>query len=159
MANDLLVPDMMSPEGMEVIDAYVLNGSDVPMTARYLGITEVECRMMLQKPEIRNYINTLFMESGYRNRDKLFSVIDEIIDRKVTDIRTNPEAGSEQDIMDILWKAHKMKMEEMKMLIQLEEAKSKNKGTQHNTQNNIILGSNDVNYVDLIESITRKGSK
>ncbi|ATS94109.1 hypothetical protein P13BB106kb_p125 [Pectobacterium phage DU_PP_V] len=157
MANDLLVPDLMSPEGMEVIDAYIANGSDVPATARFLGITEVQCRMMLQKPEVKNYINTLFMESGYRNRDKLFGVLDEIIDRKVSTLRDNPEYGSDQDIMDILWKAHKMKMEEMKMLIQLEEAKSKNAGTQNNTQNNIILGSNDVNYVELIESITRGG--
>lgn len=155
MANDVLVPEYMSPEGMEIIDAYVMNGSDVAMTARFLDISEVDCRMMLQKPEVKNYLNILFMESGFRNKEKLFGVLDDIIQRKVDDMNKDPTLGSEQDIMDILWKAHKMKMEEMKMMIQLEEAKSKNAPNQHNTQNNIILGSNDVNYVDLIESITR----
>lgn len=160
MANDVLVPDLMSPEGMDVIEAYLQCGSDVPSAARSLGMSEIAFRDIMNRSEVKNYLNDIFMESGFRNRDRLFGVLDEVIKRKLEELEETG-MGSDQDIMDILWKAHKMKMEEMKMMVELEKAKAavRAPANQTNIQNNIIAGAGDQNYMDLITSLTTGGKK
>ncbi len=160
MANDVLVPDLMSPEGMDVIEAYLQCGSDVPSAARSLGMSEIAFRDIMNRSEVKNYLNDIFMESGFRNRDRLFGVLDEVIKRKLEELEETG-MGSDQDIMDILWKAHKMKMEEMKMMVELEKAKAaaRTPANQTNIQNNIIAGAGDQNYMDLITSLATGGKK
>ncbi|ASU01601.1 hypothetical protein P47N_0147 [Bacteriophage T5-like saus47N] len=160
MANDVLVPDLMSPEGMDVIEAYLQCGSDVPAAARSLGMSEIAFRDIMNRSEVKNYLNDIFMESGFRNRDRLFGVLDEVIKRKLEELEETG-MGSDQDIMDILWKAHKMKMEEMKMMVELEKAKAavRAPANQTNIQNNIIAGAGDQNYMDLITSLATGGKK
>lgn len=160
MANDVLVPDLMSPEGMDVIEAYLQCGSDVPSAARSLGMSEIAFRDIMNRNEVKNYLNDIFMESGFRNRDRLFGVLDEVIKRKLEELEETG-MGSDQDIMDILWKAHKMKMEEMKMMVELEKAKAavRAPANQTNIQNNIIAGAGDQNYMDLITSLATGGKK
>ncbi|EPZ9083722.1 hypothetical protein ACXYJ3_001820 [Escherichia coli] len=160
MANDVLVPDLMSPEGMDVIEAYLHCGSDVPSAARSLGMSEIAFRDIMNRSEVKNYLNDIFMESGFRNRDRLFGVLDEVIKRKLEELEETG-MGSDQDIMDILWKAHKMKMEEMKMMVELEKAKAavRAPANQTNIQNNIIAGAGDQNYMDLITSLATGGKK
>lgn len=160
MANDVLVPDLMSPEGMDVIEAYLQCGSDVPSAARSLGMSEIAFRDIMNRSEVKNYLNDIFMESGFRNRDRLFGVLDEVIKRKLEELEETG-MGSDQDIMDILWKAHKMKMEEMKMMVELEKAKAASRAptNQTNIQNNIIAGAGDQNYMDLITSLATGGKK
>lgn len=160
MANDVLAPDLMSPEGMDVIEAYLQCGSDVPSAARSLGMSEIAFRDIMNRSEVKNYLNDIFMESGFRNRDRLFGVLDEVIKRKLEELEETG-MGSDQDIMDILWKAHKMKMEEMKMMVELEKAKAavRAPANQTNIQNNIIAGAGDQNYMDLITSLATGGKK
>lgn len=160
MANDVLVPDLMSPEGMDVIEAYLQCGSDVPSAARSLGMSEIAFRDIMNRSEVKSYLNDIFMESGFRNRDRLFGVLDEVIKRKLEELEETG-MGSDQDIMDILWKAHKMKMEEMKMMVELEKAKAavRAPANQTNIQNNIIAGAGDQNYMDLITSLATGGKK
>lgn len=160
MANDVLVPDLMSPEGMDVIEAYLQCGRDVPSAARSLGMSEIAFRDIMNRSEVKNYLNDIFMESGFRNRDRLFGVLDEVIKRKLEELEETG-MGSDQDIMDILWKAHKMKMEEMKMMVELEKAKAavRTPANQTNIQNNIIAGAGDQNYMDLITSLATGGKK
>ncbi|WMU95407.1 hypothetical protein [Salmonella phage PH204] len=160
MANDVLVPDLMSPEEMDVIEAYLQCGSDVPSAARSLGMSEIAFRDIMNRSEVKNYLNDIFMESGFRNRDRLFGVLDEVIKRKLEELEETG-MGSDQDIMDILWKAHKMKMEEMKMMVELEKVKAaaRTPANQTNIQNNIIAGAGDQNYMDLITSLATGGKK
>lgn len=160
MANDVLVPDLMSPEGMDVIEAYLQCGGDVPSAARSLGMSEIAFRDIMNRSEVKNYLNDIFMESGFRNRDRLFGVLDEVIKRKLEELEETG-MGSDQDIMDILWKAHKMKMEEMKMMVELEKVKAaaRTPANQTNIQNNIIAGAGDQNYMDLITSLATGGKK
>lgn len=160
MANDVLVPDLMSPEGMDVIEAYLQCGSDVPSAARSLGMSEIAFRDIMNRSEVKNYLNDIFMESGFRNRDRLFGVLDEVIKCKLEELEETG-MGSDQDIMDILWKAHKMKMEEMKMMVELEKVKAaaRTPANQTNIQNNIIAGAGDQNYMDLITSLATGGKK
>ncbi|ACB97609.1 hypothetical protein NVD72_004406 [Salmonella enterica] len=160
MANDVLVPDLMSPEGMDVIEAYLQCGSDVPAAARSLGMSEIAFRDIMNRGEVKNYLNDIFMESGFRNRDRLFGVLDEVIKRKLEELEETG-MGSDQDIMDILWKAHKMKMEEMKMMVELEKVKAaaRTPANQTNIQNNIIAGSGDENYMNLITALAGGGKR
>ncbi|MFP9058505.1 hypothetical protein, partial [Enterococcus faecalis] len=135
-------------------------GSDVPSAARSLGMSEIAFRDIMNRSEVKNYLNDIFMESGFRNRDRLFGVLDEVIKRKLEELEETG-MGSDQDIMDILWKAHKMKMEEMKMMVELEKVKAaaRTPANQTNIQNNIIAGAGDQNYMDLITSLATGGKK
>ncbi|MFP9216373.1 hypothetical protein, partial [Enterococcus faecalis] len=132
----------------------------VPSAARSLGMSEIAFRDIMNRSEVKNYLNDIFMESGFRNRDRLFGVLDEVIKRKLEELEETG-MGSDQDIMDILWKAHKMKMEEMKMMVELEKVKAaaRTPANQTNIQNNIIAGAGDQNYMDLITSLATGGKK
>lgn len=157
MANDLLVPDSISPEGMEVINAYFENNSDPKAAALSLGMEEPAFREIMRRPEVKVYLNEIFMESGFRNRDKFFGIIDTVLNLKMTELQ-DTGMGSEMDIMDILKLMHKMKMDEMKLQIEFEKAKqSKAPVHQNNTQVN-IAGAGDSNYMDLV-SILAGGKK
>lgn len=150
MANDLLIPDQISPEGMEVISAYLENSSDPKKAALALGMEEPAFREIMRRPEVKNYLNEIFMESGFRNRTKFFDIIDTVLSLKMSELQETG-MGSDMDIMDILKLMHKMKMDEMKMQIEMEKAKvSRAPSTQNNTQIN-VNGSGDSNYMDLMK--------
>lgn len=157
MANDVLVPDAISPEGLKVIEAYLECGSDINKVGEYLDMPQDAVVSIYNRPEVRSYLSTLFMESGFRNREKFFGIMDLIITKKLEDLDES-EQGSEADILEIMKVYHKMKMEEMTMQIKLEEAKSKNKPNpinQTNIQNNFTLpGSDDNNYMALINRLS-----
>lgn len=155
MANDLLVPDAMSPEGMLAIEAYLSNNNDIGKAAMSVGMAEPQFRELMRKPEIRNYLNEIFMESGFRNKDKFFGILDTVLTLKMEELEETG-MGSGMDIMEILKIMHKMKMDEMKMQIELEKARSGSKPVnQTNNQINIGAGSNE--YTDLISRIMGGG--
>ncbi|QGH45210.1 hypothetical protein [Bacteriophage Eos] len=155
MANDILVPDLISPEGMEVISAYLENNSDPKAGALALGMEEPAFREIMRRPEVKTYLNEIFMESGFRNRDKFFGILDTVLNLKMTELEDSG-MGSEMDIMDILKLMHKMKMDEMKMQVELEKAKQgRAPASQNNTQIN-IAGGGDSNYMDLMTTLMGK---
>ena len=96
------------------------------------------------------------MESGFRNRDKFFGVMDEIVKKKLEDLEES-ELGSDADILEIMKVYHKMKMDEMAMQIKMIEAQNKVRTptTQTNIQNNFNLpGSDDGNYMNLLNRLS-----
>lgn len=156
MANDLLVPDQISPEGMEVISAYLENSSDPKKAALALGMEEPAFREIMRRPEVKTYLNEIFMESGFRNRTKFFDIIDTVLSLKMSELQETG-MGSDMDIMDILKLMHKMKMDEMKMQIEMEKVKTaKAPLHQNNTQIN-VNGSGDSNYMDLMKVLAGGG--
>lgn len=156
MANDLLIPDQISPEGMEVISAYLENSSDPKKAALVLGMEEPAFREIMRRPEVKTYLNEIFMESGFRNRTKFFDIIDTVLSLKMSELQETG-MGSDMDIMDILKLMHKMKMDEMKMQIEMEKAKAaKGPVHQNNTQIN-VGGSGDSNYMDLMKILAGGG--
>lgn len=156
MANDLLVPDAMSPEGMLAIEAYLECGSDMTKAAGQIGMEEHQYRQLMRKPEIKNYLNEIFMESGFRNKDKFFGILDEVLNLKMQELNETG-MGSEMDIMDILKLMHKMKMDEMKMQIEYEKVRQA-KAPTHQTNNQINLGGG-ANYNDLITRLVNPQGK
>lgn len=155
MSTDVLVPEEMSPEGMRVVEAYLDCGSDITQVGDYLGMPQEIVVAIYNRPEVRSYINTLFMESGFRNKGKFFGVMDTIIKKKLEDLEES-ELGSDADILEIMKVYHKMKMDEMAMQIKLIEAQSKGRGptSQTNIQNNFNLpGSDDPAYMGLMQRL------
>lgn len=156
MSTDVLVPEEMSPEGMRVVEAYLDCGSDITQVGDYLGMPQETVMAIYNRPEVKHYITTLFMESGFRNRDKFFGVMDEIVKKKLEDLEES-ELGSDADILEIMKVYHKMKMDEMAMQIKLLEAQTKVRTptTQTNIQNNFNLpGSDDGNYMALMSRLS-----
>lgn len=144
---DEIVPTTGSPEGLILAEAYLTHGTAAGVSTE-LGIPVEVVAKELQKPEIRGYINTVFLESGFRNRNKFFGLLDHMINEKLKEAE---ETGiiTDEDLLYVLEKVHKMKMEEMKMEIKLMEVQAKIAGNktpvqQTNIQNN-FGGSDGMN--------------
>ena len=70
MSNEITT--RMSPEGLEIANSYLANG-EVSAVCRELDIPRDQVVAVLNKREIQKYIDTVYMDSGYRNRFKLFA--------------------------------------------------------------------------------------
>ena len=65
----------MSPEGLEIANSYLEHGS-IPAAANALAVTEDTVSEALNKREIKQYIDTVYLDTGYRNRFKLSETLD-----------------------------------------------------------------------------------
>lgn len=160
MSTDLqLLPENISPEGLEIAEAYISAGHDTKLAADILGIPTDAVQVMLEKREVKAYLDHMFFEAGFRNREKLFGIMDTIIELKLQELQESG-MGSSADILDIMKAFHKMKMDEYKMSIELLKAKQVAQPiNQTNIQNNLALpGGNDANYSSLIDTLI-KGNK
>jgi len=130
---------------LHVADTYLVT-HDLLATATDLGmeVDEVE-RVLAQKPVIR-YIDRIFNEAGYRNKGKLFDLLDKIIESKLEEAEET-EMYTDKDLLDVLATLHKMKLAEMQLQIKLAEVETKVPSTQINVQNN--------NYSALLESLMK----
>ena len=72
----------ISPEGLEVANAYLELGN-IPAVCSRLSIDESEVSETLAKREVKGYIDQVYLDTGYRNRFKLASALDDLIDRKM----------------------------------------------------------------------------
>jgi len=102
----------VSPEGIELANAYLATGS-IEQAAKSLCVTTDKAVQLLNKTEVKRYLDAVYMDSGYRNRDKLGAVLDEIIENKLEEARES-EMFSSMDLVKILELAHKMRMDEIK---------------------------------------------
>ncbi len=154
MSTELVEITSMSPEGLEIANAYLMNGSDTQKAAEDLQLSPDIVHQWLKKPEIRNYIDSLYFESGFRNRNKIGAVMDALISSKLEEM-DETGMGTSMDIADLIKLQHSIKMKEMEMQIKLMEAETKAKTTPiinqtNNVQNNISGGAN---YDALLERI------
>lgn len=144
----------ISPESLAIANTY-LNTQSIDDTAEQLGVERSTVILYMNRPEVKNYINTVYLDGGYRSRFKLAAAIDRIIDKKLEELE-EAEIGSSKDIADLLAMAHKMRMDEMKAMTELEKVQNQNIRTQTNIQINDGLGSS--NYSKLLEQLTRDAS-
>jgi len=143
-----LVP--MSPEGYAVAKAYIETGT-VQKAAAKLRLPASEISTHLADPKVKKYIDQAYLDSGYRNRAALGQVLDGIIDKKLEEL-DEAEIGSSKDILDILAMAHKMRMEEVKAMIEYEKLTQKTEiKNQTNIQVNEGLGGG--NYGRLMQQL------
>lgn len=155
--TDLLLPDIISPEGLDVAECYIANGGDSRVVAHELSIPKEEVDRQLKNPEVKAYINRIFSETGFRNKHRLFGVLDQVINLKLEEMQETG-LGSSQDIMDIMKAAHNMKIQEMKMEAELIKAQTAAKpvaGNQTNVQINNMPGASDPGYMNVLDLLTK----
>lgn len=108
--NDLVA---LRPEDLDLANAYLEYGSAREVSDQ-LGIPYEVVVSHLDRTDVKNYLNNVYLDRGFRNRNKIAEVMDRIIDSKLEEAI---ESGmySSKDLLDILALAHKMRMEEIKM--------------------------------------------
>lgn len=144
----------ISPEGLAIANSYLQSEGDCKAVAASLGVPLEAVTRELGRKEVKRYIDTIYMDMGYRNRFKLASVLDSMIDRKLQDMQ-EAEIGSSKDIAELLLLAHKMRMEEIDAMMKFEKleqnrdlalvrerSKVVHTGPTINIQDNSQMGSN-----------------
>src|SRR6056300_1712403 len=139
----------ISPEGLEVANCYLQFGN-IRAVCEYMGVSENTVVETLNTREVKKYIDTVYLDSGYRNRSNIASVLDEMIASKLQEAQ---ESGvySNKDLADLLQMAHKMRMDEIKAQADLEKASATNIRSQTNVQINESIPFGQGNYGKLME--------
>ena len=101
-------------------------------------MTENEVSEVLNKREIKQYIDTVFLDTGYRNRFKISETLDMLIEKKLEEA-DETEIYTNKDMADLLQMAHKMRIEELKAQTEMEKAKAQVVKTQVNIQDNSAM--------------------
>ena len=147
----------ISPEGLEVANCYLQYGN-IRAVCDFMGVAEnrvVEC---LNTREVKKYIDTVYLDMGYRNKNNIASVLDTMIQSKLEEAE---ESGiySSKDLADLMMMAHKMRMDEIKAMADLEKAQNASSiRNQTNVQINEALPFGQGNYGKLMEKLLQNGT-
>lgn len=143
-----LMPIQVSPEAMTVMNSYLQNGCSAKETAIQLSMPLEEVSSFLQQRPVKQLLDQQFAEAGFRNRDRMFGLLDEIINAKIEEME---ETGMlpEMDIVTLIEKVHKMKMQELQMSMKLQETTNL---IQNNNTTNIQINGGE-NYNKLLQQI------
>ena len=147
MAKEL-VPLEVSPEAITVMNTYLSHGCSMKETATQLGMPIENVSAFLSQRPVKALLDQQFQEAGFRNRDRMFGLLDEIINAKIEEME---ETGMlpDMDIVTLLEKCHKMKMQELQMSMKLQETTNL---IQNNNTTNIQINGGE-NYNQLLDKI------
>jgi len=150
MAKELTT---ISPEGLEVANSYLQFGN-INGVVQSLGVSENQVVELLNKREVKKYIDTVYLDMGYRNKNNIAGLLDEMIESKLDEAK---ETGvySSKDLADLLQMAHKMRMDEIKAQADLEKAQATNVKSQTNVQINEGVPFCQGNYGKLMEKLLK----
>ena len=137
----------MNPECQTVAETYLMT-TDVRLTAKELGIPREKVVYYLGRPEVKRFLDTVYLEQGYLNRHRLSDILTEVMELKLEEMRES-EMGSKKDIAELIALAHKIRESENKISSLGSENTSPR--TQVNIQNN-SAGFGE-NYNSLLEKI------
>lgn len=103
----------LTPEGFDIANTYLELGS-VEEVSKALQIPQHEVVTTLTRKDVKDYLDGIYLDLGYRNRNKLGALLDKMIDAKVEEAE---ETGvfTSKDLFDLITLAHKMRMEELKL--------------------------------------------
>ncbi len=141
----------ISPEGMEIAQSYLILGN-IKGVAKDLSVPEYKVVEVLSTRSVKKFIDAVYLDIGYRNRNTLGSLLDEMIASKLEEAQ---ESGiyTNKDLADLMMMAHKMRMDEIKAQGDLEKTKI---GNQTNVQINDPGVWGQGNYGKLMETIYAK---
>lgn len=133
-----MVPTKISPETFDIANAYLEYGN-ADDAAFQLGLPKELVHKTLAQENVKDYINSVYLDQGYRNRKKLADLMDTIIASKIEEAE---ESGmyTSKDLLDVIALVHKMKMDELKAT----------QATTSVTVNNNNVGGN---YGKLVEKL------
>lgn len=136
----------LAPENLETANLYLSSGS-APAVAAELQTDLSKVYEVLEKKEVKEYINSVYLDQGYRNRFKLADLLDEVIENKLQEARDS-EVYSAKDLVDIIALAHKIS----------EDHRKESKTTVTNQQNvQINSPFGEGNYGELMEKLLGQG--
>ena len=117
-------------------------------TATQLSMPIENVSAFLSQRPVKALLDQQFQEAGFRNRDRMFGLLDEIINAKIEEME---ETGMlpDMDIVTLLEKCHKMKMQELQMSMKLQETTNL---IQNNNTTNIQINGGE-NYNQLLDKI------
>ncbi len=142
----------ISPEGLEIANCYLQYGN-IRAVCDYMQVTEDKVVDILNKRDVKRYIDTVYLDLGYRNKNNIASLLDEMIQSKLDEAQ---ETGvySSKDLADLLQMAHKMRMDEIKAMAEIEKVHTGNNiRNQTNVQINEALPFGQGNYGKLMEKL------
>jgi hypothetical protein len=141
----------ISPEGLEVANSYLQLGN-IRAVCDYLRVDENQVVSLLNTREVKKYIDTVYLDMGYRNRNNIASLLDTMIASKLQEAEES-SVYSNKDLADLLQMAHKMRMDEIKAQTELAKAESSSVKNQTNVQINGELPFGQGNYGKLMEKL------
>lgn len=145
----------ISPEGLDTANAYLQN-PDVNKVSEILGVPAHIVADILDRKEVRAYINSVFFSTGFNNRFQVRDLMDTLIKKKLQDM-DEAEIGSSKDITELMALSHKISMETLDKEIQLEKIRAGNNlKSQVNVQINEGIGGSK--YSSLIEQLIKGSS-
>jgi molybdenum cofactor biosynthesis enzyme len=139
----------ISPEGLDVANKYLEIGS-IDATAKAMCISPDKVVDLLNKTEVKRYVDSVYLDMGYRNRNKIAEIMGEMIESKLEEARDS-EIYSSKDLADLLQMQHKMRMDEIKVQ---NDANNQNIKNQTNVQIN-DAGFGVGNYGKLMEKLLK----
>lgn len=140
----------ISPEALEVANCY-LQTQDARQVADELGLPPAVVTDYLQRREVRNYIDHVFMDTGYNNRFLMRRAMDALIRKKFQELEES-DTGSSKDIADLLAMSHKMSMDLLDREIALEKARQAT-GPQKQVNVQINEGLDGSKYSQLVQKL------
>ena len=142
----------ISPESLEVANCYLQN-PDINKVAEILDIPPQIAANILERKEVRSYVNSVFFSTGFNNRFQVRDLMDTLIKKKLQDMDES-DVGSSKDITELMALSHKITMETLDKEIQLEKLRAGNApANQVNVQINEGIGGSK--YSSLIEQLIR----
>lgn len=148
--NNELLPAVISPEGLKIAETYLEQKQDINSTAKALGLDKQEVARYLATREVKSYIDQIFYDAGFRNRSRMFAVMDELINRKLEELEESG-MGTSYDIVDLIKTYHKMQIDQMKME---REVAATHISKQTNVQINGASGGGS-NYTELLARLIK----
>lgn len=141
----------ISPEALEIANCF-LQEQDIHKVSDTLGISSNIVSEILNRREVKAYVDSVFLNVGFNNRFLLRQAMDTIIRKKFQELEESG-IGSNKDIVDILALSHKMTMEEMARMIELEKLRT-SQGVKNQVNVQINDGFSDgTRYGDLIQRL------
>ena len=124
----------ISPEGLEVSN-YYLQSQNIYKVAEELQIPPEQVAQILDRREVKAYIDSVFFNTGFNNRFQMRNLMDAIIKKKLQEM-DEADTSSNKDITEILALSHKMTIELMDREIALLKLKQGDAKTVTNVQIN-----------------------
>lgn len=144
----------ISPELLTIADTY-LRCNSIEDTASALSVPRDRVVQILNQREVKQYIDTVYMDYGFRNRFKLAGALDKLIEKKMQELE-EADIGSSKDIADLIHLAHKMRMDELAAEAKVLEARSKHDSIKQQVNVQINEGLPTGNYGELIAKLLSK---
>ena len=109
----------ISPEALEVANAY-LQSQDLTKVAEDLDMPLDVITTIMEKREVRSYIDHVFMNVGFNNRFQMRHLMDYIIKKKLQEL-DEADISTSKDIIEVMTLSHKMSMEHLDREIALKK--------------------------------------